>query len=286
MDDNKLFGIRLLNLREYSGESQEYLAKSIGITQQSLSRYESGQRMPNSEVLIKFSQHFKVSIDYLLGISDIKSINQDIKVVCDLTGLSEYSIFKLQEIKEKPYFEIINKILEDVEDVYNFEKILSDIFSLCNEIVKTEAFAKAVCELADVKFSLYDNSTNSIFFRNILIQLQSNLNNSYADISKTEEIHKKETLFNLPLKEDETGYKRFRLQNKIMDLIESLENEYKFSDKTIESVKQIYISELKKIPDVLQESVKKLQQKQKESNEASIKFFNNLFGENNIFNNF
>ncbi|MBQ8824149.1 MAG: helix-turn-helix transcriptional regulator [Ruminococcus sp.] len=83
---------RIIELRESNGETQQELADVIGITRQSLSRYELATRTINVDVLGKLAQHFNVTTDYLMGLSDVKSTEQEIKIACAVTGLSEKAI--------------------------------------------------------------------------------------------------------------------------------------------------------------------------------------------------
>lgn len=287
----KQFGQRIINLRKEYGESQESLLETLGVTQQTLSRYEKGERQASLDFVIKAAKHYNVTADYLLGLSDCKSAEQDMQIACKVTGLSDLSIYKIQDIVKYPYFDIINNVLEDVEDSYQFSEILKKIFTLCENEIKIQAFADAFCELANVKFSLSDDSTNSIVFRNALIQLQAALNSFYSDTSDSDAVYKKAALFHLPLEEYEIGYNKFLLQSDIMNLIDSITTEYKFyhkgiNGKTIEDIKQMYILELQKVPGVFQKYANALQQKQKESSENINNFFNVLFGKNNHFPNF
>ena len=64
---------RIVSLREEKGETQQELANAVGITRQSLSRYEIAARTVSVEVLGALAQHFNVSADYLLGLSDVRS---------------------------------------------------------------------------------------------------------------------------------------------------------------------------------------------------------------------
>lgn len=84
-------------LRELRGNhSQEEIAKAIGITPQSLGRYEKGERKPDIEVLKLIAKHFDVSADFLLGLSDNKTTDSDINNACNVTGLREEAIKHLQ----------------------------------------------------------------------------------------------------------------------------------------------------------------------------------------------
>ncbi|MCL2088390.1 MAG: helix-turn-helix domain-containing protein [Oscillospiraceae bacterium] len=57
---------KLTALRKSHGLTQEQLAKLVGVTTSAVSNYEQGTRLPKEETLIKLSNHFNVSIDYLM----------------------------------------------------------------------------------------------------------------------------------------------------------------------------------------------------------------------------
>lgn len=57
---------KLYMLRKKSGLSQEQLAEQLGVSRQAISKWESGQSVPESEKLILLSDYFKVTVDYLL----------------------------------------------------------------------------------------------------------------------------------------------------------------------------------------------------------------------------
>lgn len=60
-------GKSLKQARENENLSQRKLAQQTGINQQSISRWESGQRLPNILDLIKLANYYKISIDELIG---------------------------------------------------------------------------------------------------------------------------------------------------------------------------------------------------------------------------
>ncbi|WP_019422656.1 helix-turn-helix domain-containing protein [Paenibacillus sp. OSY-SE] len=60
-------GIRIAELREGKGWTQEELAELLGITRAALSHYEKDRRKPDFETLTKLADQFGVSIDYLVG---------------------------------------------------------------------------------------------------------------------------------------------------------------------------------------------------------------------------
>ena len=68
--------IKLRELRKERRISQLKLAMDLGMNQNSISRYETGERQADYETLIAFADYFKVSIDYLLGRTDNPTLNK------------------------------------------------------------------------------------------------------------------------------------------------------------------------------------------------------------------
>ena len=60
------FSEKLMDLRRKEGLSQEQLADKLGVTRQSVSKWESGTAMPELQKLIAISELFAVSLDYLV----------------------------------------------------------------------------------------------------------------------------------------------------------------------------------------------------------------------------
>jgi len=61
---------RLLNLRTKISLSQARLAKELGISQSAINRYEHNEVAPTDGVILKYSDFFDVSADYILGRCD------------------------------------------------------------------------------------------------------------------------------------------------------------------------------------------------------------------------
>ncbi len=70
------FDENLRNLRKEKDYSQEYLAEKLGVTRQTISKWENGTAMPDLKKLIELADFFEVSMDDLLGL-DYKTINPD-----------------------------------------------------------------------------------------------------------------------------------------------------------------------------------------------------------------
>ncbi len=96
MDYKETFAKRLISLREQKNITQQELADELGITRQSLSLYEKAERTINIELLARIADFFNVSTDYLMGRTDIATLDESIQTACKVTGLSEEAIRKIQ----------------------------------------------------------------------------------------------------------------------------------------------------------------------------------------------
>ena len=76
-------GERLKELRKSKGWTQVQVAAKMGLTDSVISFYERQERAPSPEVLVKFSELYGVSTDYLLGVEKIDDQHLDV------TGLSK-----------------------------------------------------------------------------------------------------------------------------------------------------------------------------------------------------
>ena len=68
--------VRLKELRKKKGLSQLRLATDLNTTQNTISRYETGEREPGIDEMIKIADYFNVSVDYLIGRTENPKINR------------------------------------------------------------------------------------------------------------------------------------------------------------------------------------------------------------------
>lgn len=123
------FRERFFALRKDSGLSQAKLSKELNLSAATIGYYENGDRIPDIEIAERIAKYFNVSADYLLGMSDVKTTEQDIKIACKVTGLSEKSIKNLT----RPY----QQKLEILEKENNDEMSSSIILIHCKEQLMT-----------------------------------------------------------------------------------------------------------------------------------------------------
>lgn len=141
---------RIVELREERGETQQELADAIGITRQSLSRYEIAARTINVDVLGALARHFCVSADYLLGLSDVKSTEHDMQIACNVTGLSEKAIDMLSDRgilayccrdnnnPARVYEEILNRVLSNAL-FYDMVSNYAQLFEVSEEMYQSRS---------------------------------------------------------------------------------------------------------------------------------------------------
>lgn len=71
------FGERIYNLRKKSGLSQEEFADKLGVSRQAVSKWETGQSVPDSEKAAAIGAFFGVSLDWLINGVDAPSTAQE-----------------------------------------------------------------------------------------------------------------------------------------------------------------------------------------------------------------
>ena len=66
MEEVMILAEKIINLRKKNGWSQEELAEKLGVTRQSISKYEGAQSIPDLDKILKLSEIFGVTTDYLI----------------------------------------------------------------------------------------------------------------------------------------------------------------------------------------------------------------------------
>ena len=84
MIKENLFSKRLVSLRKEKKLTQYDLAELLGFSRGQIGNYEQGTREPDQNTLLKISDFFNVSVDYLLGKTDVKNYLEDPNVTIAL----------------------------------------------------------------------------------------------------------------------------------------------------------------------------------------------------------
>ena len=88
-------GERIRAARQALGLTVEQLAKYIGVTKRTITRYESGQSTPDTYAIKKLACVFDLSSDYLLGLSNRKD-------TCFLNEYRQDNLFCRRVIANSP----------------------------------------------------------------------------------------------------------------------------------------------------------------------------------------
>ena len=86
-------GDKLKSLRTDKKMTQKQVADRIGLAISAVSSYESGTRYPSYDELVRLAHIFRVSTDYLLGMTDKRNI--------DVTGLDDDEIELISQLVDK-----------------------------------------------------------------------------------------------------------------------------------------------------------------------------------------
>ncbi|MDE7431829.1 MAG: helix-turn-helix domain-containing protein [Lachnospiraceae bacterium] len=111
------FSSRIKELRKKSNQTQSQFAEFIGTTQGALSGYENGDRTPSYEILIAIAQKCNVSIDWLCGLSDKMTLNDQI------TTYKEFFRLFLTAFDIKYQIDAPVEFIETIIDTINADKM-------------------------------------------------------------------------------------------------------------------------------------------------------------------
>lgn len=94
---------RIKILREEFGYTQQDLADKINGAKSTIAMYENETRKPSLDVLVKFSEIFNCSIDYILCKTDVRNSGEQIDEVLNeaMIGMSKSDYEKLTETQKQ-----------------------------------------------------------------------------------------------------------------------------------------------------------------------------------------
>lgn len=83
-------GSKIIQLRKKHNLSQSQLAQKIGISRTIVGNYERNSNSPSIEILLKMAKVFNVSVDFIIGESQLSSYDKEIlKRIEDIEELDE-----------------------------------------------------------------------------------------------------------------------------------------------------------------------------------------------------
>lgn len=115
-----MIGEQIRTTREKNGLTQSALAKRLGISRSAVNAWELGVSVPSAQYLVELSKLFKVSTDYLLGLTTREMV--------DISGLSEAEkkmVYSFLDYFDK-YGNTVRNINKQVESHYDEIKKASE----------------------------------------------------------------------------------------------------------------------------------------------------------------
>lgn len=95
------FSGRFSSLMKETRTKQKDIAEICGVTRQSVSLWSKGDTIPDIVSLSAISEHFGVSSDYLIGLSNTKENRVTAQTVGEFLGISEETVLILKELGRK-----------------------------------------------------------------------------------------------------------------------------------------------------------------------------------------
>ena len=119
---------KLKELRKSKGFTQEEMAKELSCNRQKIADWERGKSTPSADDLILLSKIFEVSTDYLLGLSNIKTTDDDLIFVAKYLDIDETTCLKIHNTDFDEHTKLFINYLFGNERLF---KELDSYFSSC-----------------------------------------------------------------------------------------------------------------------------------------------------------
>ena len=141
LDKNCLFPTRFMELCSTEDKSLQCWGDDFGVTRQTISNWQLGESVPDIVKLTEIAKYFNVSTDYLLGISDTKSLDVTARAAVEYTGLTESAVEKLNIgiVDSKAYGARLNPQKKN------------DYSRIASEFICSSEFSEIIHRLADAE---------------------------------------------------------------------------------------------------------------------------------------
>lgn len=113
-----MFGERLKRLRENNEMSKVKMGEILNMTASAYAFYETEKNSPSLNTLIKIAQFFDVSVDYLLGLTDIAEPHYVKLSPMQSDFINQFDTFTPEELEILEIYNNLNQNLKD--NLYNY----------------------------------------------------------------------------------------------------------------------------------------------------------------------
>lgn len=151
------FDKRLRKLRKEKNIKQKDLALFLDVSTPTITKYESGDRVPTTDKLVKIADYFDVSLDYLIGRSNKKTISSGFKENMEpLIDTLDIPDEQVQVIKESQLHKFIDN---------NFDGNIWDIKDLKIKLAEDDNFQLEDYTEEELKKVIKDYGKNDSDFK-------------------------------------------------------------------------------------------------------------------------
>lgn len=91
-------GQKLMRLR--ADKTQDEVSRALSVRRETVKQWENAERHIKATDLIKLSEYYGVSVDYLLGISDIQAVSADVQGAIKTLGISQKAVERIRYVSD------------------------------------------------------------------------------------------------------------------------------------------------------------------------------------------
>lgn len=103
---------RLRTLIDETELPRQAIADEMGCDVSTVTKHYNGTRNLTIDFIVMYARYFNVSSDYLLGLSDVRTVSPDTAMICRVTGLDDKAVQTLSEINDPTNFESPKEIID------------------------------------------------------------------------------------------------------------------------------------------------------------------------------
>ena len=103
---------RLRTLIDETELPRQAIADEMGCDVSTITKHYNGTRKLTTDFIVMYTRYFNVSADWLLGLSEVRTVSPDTAMICRVTGLDDKAVRTLSEINEPTSFESPKEIIK------------------------------------------------------------------------------------------------------------------------------------------------------------------------------
>jgi len=146
LDRTYAFPSRFIQLCSQEQKTLDDWGNTFGVTRQTITNWQLGESAPNVIALAKIAEHFGVSTDYLLGLSDTRNPDVSARAAVAYTGLSEEAVEQLHIG--------LDDFACDGVGISDYDKAVN--LRIASELICSEEFSQMIYRLRLMEEASYD----------------------------------------------------------------------------------------------------------------------------------